>query len=236
MNNFIGYFRVSTQNQVRADQTSLGIEAQKTAVRNFIGDTGNLTHEYVEIESGKNNNRPILEKAIQQAEKTGATLIIAKIDRLSREVSFLFQLKDRIQNSGVKIKSLDIPDMNTLNLGIYGTIAQHERETTSLRTKNALAELVKKGVKLGTPKNLNKAAREKGQEAIKTNALNNDRNRQAQAIVYGCKERGMSFHEIADYLNKLNFRTRNNKSFFATSVKRLYDRPVYKEATKNSLK
>jgi DNA invertase Pin-like site-specific DNA recombinase len=236
MNNFIGYFRVSTKNQVRADQTSLGIEAQKTAVRNFIGDTGTLIKEYVEIESGKNNNRPILEEAIQQAEKIGATLIIAKLDRLSREVSFLFQLRDRIQNNGVKIKSLDIPDMNTLNLGIYGTIAQHERETISLRTKNALAELKKKGVKLGSPINISKEAREKGQEAIKANAINNDRNRQAQAIVNGCKQRGMSFHEIADYLNKLNFRTRNNKSFFATSVKRLYDRTVNKEASENKLK
>ena len=236
MNNYIGYFRVSTQNQVRLDQTSLGIEAQKTAVRSFIGDTGVLLREYVEIESGKNNNRPILEKAIQEAEKTGSTLIIAKIDRLSREVSFLFQLKERIQNSGVKIKSLDIPDMNTLNLGIYGTIAQHERETTSLRTKNALAELKKKGVKLGSPVNITKEAREKGQEAIKANALNNDRNRQAQAIINGCKQRGMSFHETADYLNKLNFRTRNNKSFFATSVKRLYDRLVYNEASENNLK
>lgn len=224
MNHFIGYFRVSTQNQLRSDLTSLGIEAQKTSVKNFIGTTGVLIKEYVEIESGKNNNRPILEMAIQEAEKTGATLIIAKIDRLSREVSFLFQLKDRIQNSGVKIKSLDIPSMDTLNLGIYGTIAQHERETTSSRTRLALAELKKKGVKLGTPMNLNQQARAKGQQVIKENALNNDRNRQAQAIIKASKDKGMSFHQIADYLNTLNFRTRNNKSFFATSVKRLYDR------------
>ena len=173
MNNFIGYFRVSTQNQVRADQTSLGIESQKTAVKNFIGTSGILIKEFVEIESGKNNNRPILEQAIQEAEKSGATLIIAKIDRLSREVSFLFQLKQRIQNSGVKIKSLDIPNMDTLNLGIYGTIAQHERETISLRTKNALAELKKKGVKLGKPENLTDNARLKGQQVIKLNAINN---------------------------------------------------------------
>jgi DNA invertase Pin-like site-specific DNA recombinase len=226
MNNYIGYFRISTQNQLRTDNTSLGIESQKTAVRNFIGSTGTLIQEFVEVESGKNNNRPILEKAILEAEKTGATLIIAKIDRLSREVSFLFQLKERIQNSGIKIKSLDIPNMDTLNLGIYGTIAQHERETTSLRTKNALAELKKKGVILGTPKNLTSAAREKGQLVIKQNAINNDRNRQAQAIIKGCKEQSMSFHDIAEYLNTLNFRTRNNKSFFATSVKRLHDRTL----------
>lgn len=224
MSNYIGYYRVSTKNQIREDQTSLGIEAQKTAVKNFIGSTGILIKEFVEVESGKNNNRPILETAILEAEKSGATLIIAKIDRLSREVSFLFQLKQRINDSGVKIKSLDIPNMDTLNLGIYGTIAQHERETISLRTKNALAELKRKGVKLGSPKNLNAAARERGQVAIKQNAINNDRNRQAQAVIKGCKEQGMSYHQIAEYLNNLNFKTRNNKSFFATSVKRLFER------------
>lgn len=70
MDNYIGYFRVSSKMQVREDQTSLGIESQKTAVRNYIGINGVLIKEYVEIESGKNNNRPILEKAIQDAEKT----------------------------------------------------------------------------------------------------------------------------------------------------------------------
>jgi DNA invertase Pin-like site-specific DNA recombinase len=224
VNNFIGYFRVSTHNQVRLDKTSLGIEAQRTAVKNFIGTSGELLQEFIEIESGKNNNRPILEKAINEAERTGATLIIAKIDRLSREVSFLFQLKQRIQNSGVRIKSLDIPSMDTLNLGIYGTIAQHERETTSNRTKVALAELKKKGVKLGTPDNLTENARQKGQETIKQNAINNDQNRQAQAIIRGCKDQGMSYHQIASYLNSLNFRTRYGKGFYATSVKRLSDR------------
>lgn len=167
MDKYIGYFRISTQHQVRTDNTSLGIESQKTAVKNFIGNNGELIQEHTEIESGKNNNRPILEKAIREAERTGATLIIAKLDRLSREVGFLFQLRDRIQNSGVKIKSLDIPNMDTLNLGIYGTIAQHERETISTRTKNALAELKKQGVKLGSPANLNSLAREKGQISIK---------------------------------------------------------------------
>jgi DNA invertase Pin-like site-specific DNA recombinase len=224
MINYIGYFRISTKYQLREDQSSLGIESQKTAVKNYIGSSGTLIREYVEVESGKNNNRPILEKAILDAEKTGATLIIAKIDRLSREVSFLFQLKDRIQNSGVKIKSLDIPNMDTLNLGIYGTIAQHERETISLRTKNALAELKKKGIKLGSPQNLTDSARKQGWATNKWNAMNNERNRQAQAVIKGCVEREMNLQQIADYLNNLNFRTRNNKTFFATTVKRLADR------------
>lgn len=224
MEKYIGYFRISTQHQVRTDNTSLGIESQKTAVRNFIGSNGTLIQEHVEIESGKNNNRPILERAIQEAEKTGATLIIAKLDRLSREVGFLFQLKSRIQNSGVKIKSLDIPNMDTLNLGIYGTIAQHERETISNRTKNALAELKRKGVKLGKPENLTAKARQKGQSVIKRNALENDRNRQAQAIILACKEKAMTYRQTADYLNQLNFRTRYDKTFQSTTVHRLFNR------------
>ena len=223
MEKYIGYFRISTKHQLRDNDISLGIEAQKTSVRNYIGNGGLLIKEYIEVESGKNNNRPILEKAISDAEKTGSTLIIAKLDRLSREVGFLFQLKERIQNSGVKIKSLDIPNMDTLNLGIYGTIAQHERETISTRTKNALAEL-KKTRTLGTPANLTNSARLKGQTTIKRNAIENDRNRQAQALIKGCMEKEMSYREIADYLNSLNFRTRNNKSFYATSVMRLYKR------------
>src|ERR1019366_1361171 len=98
------------------------------------------------------------------------------------------QLRDRIQNSGVKIRSLDIPSMDTLNLGIYGTIAQHERETISMRTRNALAELKKRGVKLGSPENLTEDARAKGQEAIRHNASTNDSNRQAIPIIMSCKD------------------------------------------------
>lgn len=221
MDKYIGYFRISTKHQVRTDNTSLGIESQKTAVKNFIGNNGELIQEYVEIESGKNNNRPILELAIREAEKTGATLIIAKLDRLSREVGFLFQLKTRVQNNGVKIKSLDIPNMDTLNLGIYGTIAQHERETISLRTRNALAEL-KKTRTLGSPKNLTLEARTKGQLAIKRNAQENDRNRQAKAIISGCRTKNMTYREIAEYLNNLHFSTRYGKLFHATTVMRLY--------------
>lgn len=225
-NLYIGYYRISTKHQLRTDNSSLGIESQRTSVNNFIGLSGKLIKEYMEIESGKNNNRPILEEAIREAEKTGATLLIAKLDRLSREVSFLFQLKDRISNRGIKIKSLDIPSMDTLNLGIFGTIAQHERETTSARTKTALAELKRKGIKLGTPKNLTKEARNKAHNSIKINARMDDRNRQAQALILNCKDKGMTYRQIAKYLNNLNFRTRYDKEFQATTVKRLFERAI----------
>jgi DNA invertase Pin-like site-specific DNA recombinase len=224
MTTFIAYYRVSTKSQVGLNNISLGIEAQKTAVRNFVGTSDQILNEFTEIESGKNNSRPVLEKAIQQAEKTGATLIIAKLDRLSREVSFLFQLRDRVQKGGVTIKSLDIPDMNTLNLGIYSTISQHERELCSSRTKNALSELKRLGVVLGTPKNLTPEAMLKGIAAVKENAKSNDNNRQATAIIQSCVGQGMSFRKIAVYLNGLNFRTRYGSEFQTISVIRLYKR------------
>ena len=224
MTQYIAYYRVSTKNQVGANNISLGIEAQKTAVRNFVGNCELILNEFVEVESGKNNNRPVLEKAIQEAERIGATLVIAKLDRLSREISFLFQLRDRVQRSGITIRSLDIPDLNTLNLGIYSTICQHERETTANRTRLALAELKKQGKKLGSPKNLTLEAIYKGISTVKENARNNDNNRQAQAIIKNCVAQGMSYNKIATYLNELNFKTRYGHSFQATTVMRLYER------------
>lgn len=223
MINYIAYYRISTKHQIGANNVSLGIESQKTSVRNFIGTSGTIVDEYVEVESGKNNQRPILEKAIQDASKIGATLIIAKLDRLSREVSFLFQLRDRAQRTGVKIKSLDMPDMNTLNLGIYSTISQHERETIALRTKISLAEL-KKTRKLGTPQNLTNEAKTKGRLAVIENAKNNDNNRQAVAVIVGCISKGHTYKQIATYLNELNFRTRYGNNFKPMSVLRLYNR------------
>jgi hypothetical protein len=136
--------------------------------------------------------------------------------------------QSRIENSGVKIRSLDIPNMDTLNLGIYGTIAQHERELTSTRTKNALAELKKIGKVLGTPANLTNDAKLKGQIAIKRNARENDRNRQAKAVITACLSKGMTLRQTADYLNELNFRTRYGKSFMATSVMRLHKNNISK--------
>jgi DNA invertase Pin-like site-specific DNA recombinase len=223
MTYYIAYYRVSTRKQIGTNNISLGIEAQKTSVRNFIG-TDELINEYVEVESGKNNHRPVLEHAIQEAHQTGATLIIAKLDRLSREVSFLFQLRDRVEKCGIKIKSLDIPDLSTLNLGIYSTISQHERETTSSRTRLALAELKKQGKILGSPKNLTLEAIKKGIRAVKENARTNDSNRQAQAVIKSCVAQSMSYNRIAIYLNELNFKTRYGHFFHATSVKRLYER------------
>lgn len=140
--NYVAYYRVSTQRQ------GLGLDAQRANVLQHVAtDGGTLVQEFSEKETGKNNDRRQLTKALQFCKETGATLLIAKLDRLSRDVEFIFHLK----NCGVQFVALDLPDFNTLTLGIFATIAQHERELISQRTKAALAAKKAKGAKLGRP-------------------------------------------------------------------------------------
>ena len=127
MENYIAYVRTSTGRQV------LGLEEQQTRINQFIKSTGdNLIEVVVEQESGKNNNRVKLEYATNLCIKHGYTLLFTKLDRLSREVEFLFTLR----NKGVKLRCIDLPELNTLTLGIFGSVAQWERELISNRTKN----------------------------------------------------------------------------------------------------
>ena len=152
MIDYIAYYRVSTQQQGRS---GLGLEAQQQAVRSFLKDGQPLQAEFTEVESGKRDTRPQLTAAITQAQRIGATLLIAKLDRLSRNASFIFALRD----SGVKFVAADMPDANHLTVGILAVIADHERQAISDRTKAALSALKARGVQLGSPQNLTPAAR-----------------------------------------------------------------------------
>lgn len=219
MKNYVAYYRTSTNRQ------NLGIGAQKTMVNNYLKNVeGNLVAEFEEKESGKNDSRVGLEKAIQACEKYGATLTIAKLDRLSRSVSFLFLLRDRVMKSNIEIKALDLPSFNTLSLGIWATMAQAERETIAKRTKSALAELKKAGVTLGKPENFKYEHRLKGAEAMRQKARENKANQQATALIIEYKENGWGYERIAKQLNKLDFKTVRGKKFNSTTVMRLYKR------------
>lgn len=219
MKKYVAYYRTSTTKQ------NLGIDAQRTAVLNYIKSVnGQLLDEVSEQESGKNDNREGLERAVRICEEYKCALIIAKLDRLSRCISFLFQLRDRVSKSNIEIKALDMPSFNTLSLGIYATMAQAEREAISSRTRLALAEKKKLGIKLGSPQNLTTIARKKGVESIQLKARSNDQNRQAQAIILSCISKKMNYSSIANYLNHLNFKTSRGKSFQATTVIRLFER------------
>jgi DNA invertase Pin-like site-specific DNA recombinase len=141
MTKFVAYFRVSTERQ---GQSGLGLEAQQAAVKQYADS---ITHSFTEIESGKDNDRPQLAAAIALCKRTGAALLIAKIDRLSRQAAFLLTLRD----SGVQIVAADMPHAGTLEFGIRAVVAQHEREEIARRTKAALQAAKARGVKLGCP-------------------------------------------------------------------------------------
>ena len=140
----VAYYRVSTGKQGRS---GLGLDAQREAVRAYLnGGKWELVAEFTEVESGKRHeNRPQLREALELCKLTGATLIVAKLDRLSRDAAFLLTL----QNAGARFVCADMPDANSLTVGIMALVAQQERETISQRTKAALAAAKARGVKLG---------------------------------------------------------------------------------------
>ncbi|MBC3540431.1 recombinase family protein [Rufibacter sediminis] len=217
MKTYIAYYRVSTAKQ---GESGLGLEAQRAAVRAFTKYEDCIIAEFTEVESGKKNKRPQLAAAMAKAKTAGSTLCIAKLDRLSRNAAFIFALKD----SGVDFVCADMPDANTLTIGIFAVLAQHERELISQRTRAALEAKKAQGIKLGTPANLTEEARLKGLEVRKSNALNSKENRQAIHVILSEKREGKSFREIVDKLNELGLVTSQGKAFGVSSVHKLYKR------------
>ena len=141
---FVAYYRVSTDRQ---GQSGLGLEAQKKAVLDYLnGGKWQLVGEFVEVESGKKSNRVELTKALATCKQHGATLVIAKLDRLSRNVAFVSNLME----SGVEFVACDNPHATKFIIHILAAVAEHEREQISARTTAALAAAKRRGVKLGT--------------------------------------------------------------------------------------
>jgi DNA invertase Pin-like site-specific DNA recombinase len=151
---FVAYLRVST---ARQGQSGLGLEAQRAAVMDYLnGGSWSVIKEVVEVESGSNDDRPKLAEAMALCRLHNATLVIAKLDRLSRDAHFLIGL----QKAGVRFVAADMPEANEMVVGIMAVVAQAERKMISARTKAALAAAKARGTKLGTPANLRD--REKG--------------------------------------------------------------------------
>jgi DNA invertase Pin-like site-specific DNA recombinase len=219
MKKYIAYYRVSRKEQ---GISGLGLSAQKSSVEKYVtSQDGTILKSFTEIETGTNKRERIeIHKAIQQAKNEGAIRAIANLSRLARNVSFVSSLMD----AGIEFIAVDMPTANHFTIHIFSALAEEEAKLISSRTKVALAELKKKGVKLGNPQNLTSEARAKGLECVKNNAINNDRNRQAQSVILSCKEKGMSYREIARYLNELNFKTRYGNQFLAPTVLQLYNR------------
>lgn len=218
---FISYLRVSTAKQ---GQSGLGLEAQRKAVTDYLnGGNWSLLAEFVEVESGKKNDRPELNKALAHCKLTGATLVIAKLDRLSRNAHFLLGL----QEAGVHFIATDMPTANELTVGIMALVAQEERKAISARTKAALAAAKERGVKLGCPNgaaHLRQYGNELGVEAVKRNA--DVRAGNLAAVVTEIQEgRGItSLKGIADELNRMGITTARGGAWYASSVKNLLAR------------
>src|SRR5262245_12406288 len=139
---FIAYYRVSTDKQ---GKYGLGLDAQRKAVLDFLdGGKWELVGEFTEIESGKRNDRPELEKALAACKKHRAKLVIAKLDRLSRNVAFIAMLMDR----KVDFVCCDNPTAAKFTIHILAAVAEHERDAISARTKAALAAAKANGKKL----------------------------------------------------------------------------------------
>ena len=140
---FVSYLRVSTDRQGRS---GLGLEAQRKAVTDYLnGGSWDLITEVIEVESGGKNDRPQLQAAIEKCRAYGAKLVVAKIDRLTRDAAFLLNLRD----AGIAFVAADMPDANRLTVGIMALVAEQEREAISRRTKAALAAAKARGIQLG---------------------------------------------------------------------------------------
>ena len=195
---FIAYFRVSTDRQ---GKSGLGLDAQREAVMNYLnGGRWSLVDEFTEVESGKHSDRPELAKALAACKKRKAKLVIAKLDRLSRNLAFIAALME----SGVEFVAVDMPHATKLTIHILAAVAEHEREMISERTKAALAAAKKRGQRLGNPGIAEVAKR--GRAVLKANARRFAAN--VRPIIDEIMRAGATSHNaIAAKLNERNVKT-----------------------------
>ena len=211
---YVAYYRVSTQKQ---GQSGLGLEAQQAAVHAFVGIPAHLVAEFTEVESGRNNKRPQLHAAVELAREEGAILLVAKLDRLARNVAFLATLME----SRVRFKAVDVPQADEFTIHILAAVAQREAEAISQRTCAALGAKKARGFQLGTPRNLTSQARARSLEVRQHNAWEQVGNRQARRLCQLLRAQGASLQQIVVELNGSGYRTRRGQLFYKTAVARL---------------
>lgn len=210
----VAYYRVSTQKQ---GQSGLGLEAQRAAVEAYAARSGlEIAETFLELETGtRKRERVEIHKALGAAKCQGAVLLIGKLDRLARSVSFISNLMD----SGVDFVAVDMPQANRLTVHIMAALAEHEAELISQRTKEALAAAKVRGVKLGNPGNLTLAARREGARVNQAKAQ--QAYRRVVGYVRELRARGNSYRAIAARLNAEGFTTRKGKVWRAAQVRRV---------------
>lgn len=222
MKYFVCYARVSTLKQEH------GKDAQLESARRYAESVGGeIIKVFAENASGKNDNREGLKAAIDHCKENDATLLIAKLDRLSRNAAFLHTLKDQLDKAGVEVIAADMPEVlsNTLMLSVMGGMAQHEREIISKRTIDGLKAAAEKGVKLGRRKGFHHSEETKAKIAASkmVGTANYDRTGMKYAI--DKRKKGVTLQEIADDLNDiLEVTTPTGKKFTPSQVAHMLKR------------
>ena len=205
---FVAYYRVSTDRQGRS---GLGLEAQQAAVRAYLGASTSIA-EFTEVETGKRNDRPELERALALCRKRKARLVIAKLDRLSRNLAFIAALMD----SSVEFVAVDNPHATRLTLHILAAVAEHEREMIAQRTKAALQAAKARGIRLGS-NGADRLAPTYRAEAV-------ERARQLAPLLAELKGAGMSARQMAAELTARGIVTPNGARWHAQSILRMINR------------
>ena len=220
---FVSYYRVSTERQ---GQSGLGLEAQKEAVNRWLGTNQHeLVSEHVKIESGRCDIRPELAAAIKDAKKAGATLVIAKLDRLARDIYTI----SRLMRSGVKFVAVDNPHANELTVHLLAVMAEHEAKQISERTKAALKAAKARGVKLGAANPLIAAKVVPSLQKARGGQIQRADQRAAEIlpIIDGIRAVGITTLDgIADALNKRGVATARGGQWYPSTVRRILMRAV----------
>lgn len=208
MTKFVAYYRVSTKRQ---GESGLGLEAQQSAVTTFCMPV----ESYTEVESGRKNDRPKLQLAIAACRRRKATLVIAKLDRLARNVAFVSTLMD----SGIDFVACDNPHATRLTIHILAAVAEDEARRISQRTKDALAAAKRRGVKLGGPKPISRSASRKGTAA--NVAAAESHNAKPREIALSLRKSGTTLAAIANALTEQGILTRWGNAYTPRTVLRL---------------
>lgn len=203
----VGYYRVSTRKQSRS---GLGLEAQQQAVRAYAEQHGELIGEFIEVESGKNDNRLQLQKGMAFAKRSSAALIIARLDRFSRRVSFIATMME----TGIKLVIADMPNASDFQLHIFAALAQEERRLISERTKAALSQAKMRGQQLG----------KNGEVLAIHNRARADQYARAIASALPGGWETMGYSEIARRLNTSGNQSPTGRAFYPQTVKSLLRR------------
>ena len=216
---FISYFRVSTKKQ---GQSGLGLEAQKKAVEQYLnGGSWKVISKYTETESGRLSNRPELAKALSECRMRGASLVIAKVDRLSRNARFLLEVAE----SGVDLIFCDLPSASKFTIGIMAMVAEEEARLISTRTKAALQAAKRRGTVLGKPENLTNAGRLKGTKASAESRQKSSARWLADVapvVRKHIEDEGLSLRQVAERMNERTLPTRRgNGPWTATQIMRV---------------